>query len=183
MRIVVSGTHASGKSTLVADFCARHPQYTPMPDPFEELDEADDRPGASLFVAQLALSARRLVDGHDPDVIAERGPLDFLAYLTAWDELGRSDVPGDLLRRARETTTAAMTEVDLLVVLPLNGADRIWVHPEEDLELRDAMDEALLELADDTELLGAHTRVVEIVGDRSARLAALDAAVSARHDD
>lgn len=177
MRVVVSGTHASGKSTLVADFCARHPGYDHLDDPFEELDEDDDRPGISLFVAQLARSARRLADGLGADVIAERGPLDFLAYLVAWEELGRGDVPVDLLRRARTMTTEAMSGVDLLVLLPLTPADRIWVHAEEDLELRAAMNDALLELADDLDLIGAHTRVVEIVGDRDARLIALDASV------
>ncbi len=176
MRVLVSGTHASGKSTLIADFCARHPGYDHLADPFE-LDEDDDRPGISLFVAQLARSARRLGDGLGADVIAERGPLDFVAYLVAWEELGRGDVPDDLLRRARTMTADAMSGVDLLVLLPLTPADRIWVHAEEDLELRAAMNDALLELADDPDLLGADTRVVEIVGDRDARLIALDAAV------
>ena len=31
MRIVVSGTHASGKSTLIADFCATHPEFAHLP--------------------------------------------------------------------------------------------------------------------------------------------------------
>ncbi|UUE20380.1 ATP-binding protein [Microbacterium sp. J1-1] len=41
MRIVVSGTHASGKSTLIADFLAAHPdflaarpEYLSLGDPF-----------------------------------------------------------------------------------------------------------------------------------------------------
>lgn len=32
MRIVVSGTHASGKSTLVSDFAVRHPDFVVLPD-------------------------------------------------------------------------------------------------------------------------------------------------------
>ena len=34
MRIVVSGTHASGKSTLIADFLAARPEYLSLGDPF-----------------------------------------------------------------------------------------------------------------------------------------------------
>ena len=40
MRIVVSGTHASGKSTLISDFALRHPEFVVLPDPFEALDDA-----------------------------------------------------------------------------------------------------------------------------------------------
>ncbi|MFC4138171.1 MULTISPECIES: hypothetical protein [unclassified Microbacterium] len=38
MRIVVSGTHASGKSTLIDAFAAEHPEYRVLPDPFEDPD-------------------------------------------------------------------------------------------------------------------------------------------------
>ena len=65
-----------------------------------------------------------------------------------------------------------MQHVDLLVLLPLTASDRIEVSEEEDLELRTAMNEALLELADDTDLVGA-ARVVEVTGSPQARLARL----------
>ena len=35
MRIVISGTHASGKSTLIADFASRRPEFEVFPDPYE----------------------------------------------------------------------------------------------------------------------------------------------------
>jgi hypothetical protein len=43
------GTHASGKSTLIADFARRHPEYAVFADPFELIDESDDRPAAAMF--------------------------------------------------------------------------------------------------------------------------------------
>lgn len=178
MRIVVSGTHASGKSTLIADFCAAHPEYAQLPDPFELLDDFRDQPDASSFLAQLGISSRRLetlVPG--ADVIAERGPLDFLAYLMSVNDLNGGRLPDAVVERATELSQAAMENVDLLVLLPLNAADEIWVHPEEDLELRDAMNDTLLELSDDPDQLGANTRRVEITGDPRARLAALEAAI------
>ncbi len=179
VRIVVSGTHASGKSTLIADFCAAHPEFAHLPDPFELLDDFHDQPDASSFLAQLALSAQRLEElGPDTDVVAERGPLDFLAYLLSWGSLGSGHLPREILQQAHELSNAAMQYVDLLVLLPLNSGDQIWVHPEEDLQLRATMNDTLLELSDDPDLLGGRTRTVEIVGDRQTRLSVLDATIT-----
>jgi hypothetical protein len=178
VRIVVSGTHASGKSTLIADVRGRHPELDHLPDPFEMLGDGQDAPGPASFLAQSAISARRLASLRPEErVIAERGPLDFLAYLRAWEDLGRGRVPSEVWGRAEAMTAVALRNVDLLVILPLNAHDRIWVQDEEDLALRSAMDIALLELCDDADLTGEHATVIEITGDREARLRALEAAI------
>ena len=90
MRIAVAGTHASGKSTLIADFLAAHPEYEHEPEPYEWLDEDLEAPDAGSFFRQLQLAVRSSGE-HPPGarVIAERSPLDFLAYIMALDELGR----------------------------------------------------------------------------------------------
>lgn len=75
-----------------------------------------------------------------------------------------------------------MQHVDLLVLLPLNSADQIWVHPEENLQLRATMNDTLLELSDDPELLGSQARTVEIVGDTQTRLSALEATIKQRRN-
>jgi len=177
MLVVVSGTHASGKSTLISDFAALHPEFEVLPDPFELLDDADVEPGTDSFFAQLQLSAARLTesDGGVP-CIAERGPLDFLAYLDALVSLRRPTRSPELFRRGLETTAAAMARVDLLVLLPLAEADRIDVPADEDPELRSAMNDSLLELADDPDLVG-NAGVVEITGSPSQRLAQLEDAI------
>jgi len=178
MRIVVSGTHASGKSTLVSDFALRHPEFEVLPDPFELMDEAWDSPGAAVFGAQLRLSAARL----DPDeaaenLIAERGPIDFLAYLIALEDTAGTSSSRELMERATTITRQALEHVDVLVVLPLNAGDEIVPGVDEHLELRDAMNDVLLDLIGDPEVVGERLRVVEITGDRSRRLAALEAIV------
>lgn len=176
MRIVVSGTHASGKSTLIADFSAAHPGYEVLPDPYELLENAGDEPDAGLFLAQLGVSARRLREfRRGARIIAERGPLDFLAYLDALEALGRPTRARGGDSRAVELTTAAMAHVDLLVVLPLG--DDIRVPADEDPALRGAMDDALLELSEDPDLTGS-ARVIEVTGDPAARLAALESALA-----
>ncbi|MHA7985633.1 DEAD/DEAH box helicase family protein [Rathayibacter sp. CAU 1779] len=179
MRIVVSGTHASGKSTLISDFAIRHPEFTVLPDPFDLLDESWDSPGAAMFAAQLRVAADRLrPDEFTGNLIAERGPLDFLAYLLALDELGTgSSGSPEQLERWTSITGEALSRVDLLVALPLTAGDPIEVSADEGLELRDAMNDRLLELIDDPDLVGARPRVVEIVGSPSQRLAMLESAV------
>ncbi|HEX2061204.1 MAG TPA: hypothetical protein VHK90_10720, partial [Thermoanaerobaculia bacterium] len=91
MRIAISGTHCSGKSTLIEDFLAAHPGYLHEPEPYEWLDDAlAAEPSADDFYRQLEISVDRL-RGHPrgANVIAERSPVDFLAYLLALVDCGR----------------------------------------------------------------------------------------------
>ncbi len=177
MRIVVSGTHASGKSTLISDFAIAHPEYTVLSDPFDELlDDSFGGLDASLFSRQLDVAARRLTEyAAVSDLIAERGPLDFLAYLRALVELGRIGESTLALERAAAVTQRATAQIDLLVVLPLVDSDEILVGDDEDRELRLAMNDALLDCVAEPELAGPH--VVEIAGSRAQRLAQLDEAL------
>lgn len=178
MRIVVSGTHASGKSTLIADFARQFAGFEVLPDPFELLDEAFDDPDVAVFLAQLWLAADRLVEVRvGARVIAERGPLDFVAYLDALEALGRPAAPEAVRRRGLATAVEAMRHVDLLVVLPLSTTDHVGVSEEEDPELRTAMDAALLDLVDDP-VVAAGTRVLELSGPPEERLAQLVAAAA-----
>ncbi|MGX5680354.1 AAA family ATPase [Schumannella luteola] len=175
MRIVVSGTHASGKSTLISDFATRHPEFSVLPDPFELVDESWDAPGGAAFAAQLRLSAARLettqVSG---PVIAERGPWDFLAYLLASDELQGRPSSSAVLQRSAELCRAAAGHVDLLVLLPLNPRDGIVAGDDEYPELRDAMNDQLLDLIDDIDVIANEVRVSEIHGSPEQRLAMLE---------
>lgn len=171
MIVVVSGTHASGKTSLIDDFAAAHPEFEVLPDPYELLDGADA--GGGSFFAQLQVTAARLLEA-EGDVIAERGPLDFLAYLDALDVLGRPERAPEAFRRGVELCREAMAGVDVLVVLPLNAADRIDVPDDEDPELRDAMNDSLLDLMDDEDLTGG-AHILELSGTRPDRLAQLQA--------
>jgi hypothetical protein len=175
--IVVSGTHASGKTSLIDEFAAAHAAFEVWPDPHELLDEIASRAGGS-FNAQLQLTASRLMAAdRRASVIAERGPIDFLAYLDALEVLGRPERAPGLFSRGVEICREAMAKVDLLVLLPLDGRNPIHVPDDEDPELRLAMNEALLELAEDEDLTGGAT-VVELNGTPPERLARLEMVVS-----
>ena len=71
-----------------------------------------------------------------------------------------------------------MANVDLLVLLPLSDRDGIWVPDEEDLPLRAAMDQCLLDLADEGELVGQVGRIVELTGPAHVRLDRLTACLT-----
>ena len=163
MRIAVSGTHCSGKSTLLQDFAAAHREYESVPEPYELLDEPD-------FRRQLELSVETFRGFAPGDcVIVERCPIDFIAYM-----LARRDNLGAAIDLAAE----GMAHVDLLVVV---SADDVEAPDDEDPELRDAMNERLLDLiaTDPFDLLG-NVRVLEVAGPPNRRLAMLERAVTAR---
>ena len=186
VRIAVSGTHCSGKSTLIEDFLAAHADFVHEPEPYEWLvdfygESMSAEPEAYDFYRQLEISTERLC-GYPPGsrMIAERSPIDFLAYLRAWTDLRRSGDASDLMETSLELVRAGMQHVDLLVVLPLDDSDRIVVPEDEDLELRSAMDDQLLELIHSDELaplIPGHLRIVEARGARDTRLAAIERAI------
>lgn len=176
MRIAVSGTHCSGKSTLIEDFIAVHGDYVYEPEPYEWLAELHgesfaDVKGVGDFHRQLEVCVERLRGyARGARVIAERSPLDFLAYILALGE--------ERIEPAVELAARGMEHVDLLVVLPLVDNDGIVAPEWEDLDLREAMNDRLLEMVttDEFQLLG-NLRVIEIHGARSNRLAALEHAM------
>jgi hypothetical protein len=187
VRIAVSGTHGSGKSTLIEDFVAAHRDYVHEPEPYEWLEDVygeavAEEPGVDDFYRQLEVSVERLRDyGAGARVIAERSPLDFLAYMLALNELGRAGRDCAAIASAVELVAAGIANIDLLVLLPLNGADRIEVPESEDLELRDATNERLLDIvtADPYSLfVSGRPFIVEVHGTRQQRMRQLEDAVA-----
>lgn len=178
MRIVVSGTHATGKSTLAADLRAVLPGYSLLEDPWELVADELEPGSASSFVEQLHLAADRLLElGPQDDVVAERGPLDLLAYLAALRELGRPGVSDEATASLRSLTARASAHVDLLVVLPLDAVRGLHVPAEEDLALRTAADTCLLDLVADDDLVPATVDVLEVAGTPGERVASVLAAL------
>ena len=178
----MSGTHCSGKTTLVEDFLQRHPDYVHEPEPYEWLTDAQGAAFSAELTAadvwqQLEVSVERL-SWHPPgsNVIAERSPLDFRAYLEALRSLGREDT-SRMLDDARGLARRAMSYIDLVVVLPLNDEDGIEPPESEDPELREAMNLALIDIIENEwEDLSSGVRLAEIAGTRKERLVALEAA-------
>lgn len=179
MRIAISGTHSSGKSTLIDDFLAAHRDYLHEPEPYEWLEEIGaEEPSADDFYRQLEISVDRW-RSHDrgAKVIGERSPLDFLAYILALNDLERSGRDCELIASAAELAASGLANIDLLVLLPLEEREGLTPHPSEDLELREAMNERLLDLVTTDPYSLIRMRVIEVTGSREQRLRLVERAI------
>jgi hypothetical protein len=166
MRIAVSGTHGVGKSTLIDEFLLLHPEFEHEPEPYEVLveeygEEFSEEPCVEDFLRQLEFNLERLGQhASDENVIYERCPLDFLAYLNALE----ANVREAMLKRISD----AMQQLDLIVYLPLEhegGGE----YP----KLRRAMDRQLSEI-----LTSTNVPVVEATGSTAQRLRAIENALT-----
>lgn len=145
MRIGVAGTHGIGKTTLVADLSARHPDHVSVAEPYVVLEdqgyEFDHPPSQRDYMMQFKASLR-LFRQPTQKIIFDRTPLDFVAYLRASSVELESDADVDALR-------SALTSLDLLVVLPIATDTERLLPPPDFAELRKAMNDALLDLVYD----------------------------------
>jgi predicted ATPase len=173
MRVAFSGSHRVGKSTLL-DAVAEHlPSYATVPEPYELLVEEGhdfcDPPTADDFELQLARSLELVEDDPRKDILFDRCPIDFLAYLGATDE--HLSVAGGV-----DDIRAALATLDLIVFVPIEEPDRIAVPEADDRRLRRDVNELLQELLlDDPHALGV--RVLEVSGSVDARVRAVLAAL------
>ena len=163
MKIAVTGTHGVGKSTLVEEFLRLHPEFEHEPEPYEVLsedygEEFGAEPCVEDFLRQLEFNLERLKErSAEVNVIYERCPLDFLAYLNA---LG-SNVSETL----REQISEATQQLDLIVYLPLDQETNDGEFP----KLRRAVDRQL------SEIIAATTvKVVEATGSTAQRLRTIE---------
>ncbi len=145
MRLAVSGTHVTGKSTLVAALGARLPRHAIVAEPYELLVERGyefaDPPSVDDFVVQLkqsVVSLRR----PSPNLIFDRCPLDFLGYIAASDDGDRFD-----LEPWRALVTQAIATLDLLVAVHADPSHDPAIAAE-DASFRLAVDDALRDIVD-----------------------------------
>ena len=164
MRIAVAGTHGVGKSTLIEEFLRLHPEFEYEPEPYAVMvedygEEFSAEPCVEDFLRQLEFNLERLRQ-HSENVIYERCPLDFLAYLKALD----SNVSEALSERISD----AMQQLDLIVYLPRDDASD-GEYP----KLRRAVDHQLNEI-----LTSTNVTVVEATGSTAQRLRAVENALT-----
>src|SRR5215207_5873028 len=121
MRIAVSGTHCTGKSTLIDEFLRAHRDFTHEPEPYTVLvedfgEEFSQEPCVEDFYRQLEFNVDRLRQhARGERVIYERCPIDFLAYIHALDS--------ESIETALTLVSNAIQHLDLIVYLPLDDND------------------------------------------------------------
>jgi predicted ATPase len=175
VRIAIAGTHAAGKSTLAADVARALPGYRVVEEAYYQLGAEGylfaDPPSLEDFEVQLQRSLLCVRD-EQGDVIFDRSPADYLAYLLAHREAERV-APAEWLRDISE----AFATLDLIVFVPIERPDRIAAPPEE-LRLRRRVNRLLSEalVADDWGLGG---RVLTVRGAPAERATQVIARLSA----
>jgi hypothetical protein len=183
MRVAVSGTHCSGKSTLIDAFLSAHAEYVYEPEPYEALNDLygegfGAEPSAEDFFRQLEYQIERLHQYRLGDrVIFERSPADFVAYLLALDDLGRDTADAALTKQSITAAKNAVVSLDLIVYVPATDVPA----PElEDPKLRRAVDVRLERMLLDDDLgLFANDRplILDLAGTTVQRLRGLEAAL------
>jgi hypothetical protein len=145
VRIAVSGTHITGKSSLVEALGERLPHHTIVPEPYEVLGdrgyEFAHPPSVDDFVVQLKQSLITL-RRRSPNLIFDRCPLDILGYISVSPEAGRFDFGA-----WRGPIARAMQSLDLVISLHADPAHDPAI-PIEDAALRLAVDDALRDIVD-----------------------------------
>lgn len=175
MRIAVCGTHATGKSTLVAELVDALPGHTGVPEPYELLEERGyafaHPPSVDDYVVQLRQSLL-LLRRVSPDLIFERSPLDLVAYILASPDADQFD-----LEAWRAPIARALGSLDLIVTLhpdPAHDPDL----PSEETIFRFAVDDLLRDLVNDDEFaLEGRVEVLALNGPWDRRLQRVLAAV------
>ena len=180
MRIAVSGSHGTGKSTLIAALLERRPGYAHEPEAYETLADdidlaADEGPLPEGLEALLRWTLAA-VARHAPGarVVHERCPVDYLAYAAA---SRRSWPPGDaadFIAAFAPMVREAVGHLDLIALLPVTRA--IPGRPEEDARFRRRVDRELRRalLDDDYDIFaGPRPAIVELPREPERQLAEL----------
>ena len=176
MRVGISGTHGTGKTTLVEALCAHLPGHVAADEPYNLLEEEGYEfqfpPSLEDYRALLARSVRSLCSPRSPSgTIFDRTPLDYLAYMAATGADPSEEGDGALLR-------PAFASLDLLVVTVITPAMEQILPAAELPGLRSRTNDALLELAYDDPLNAwEDTPLLELSGPLDGRLDAVLAAL------
>jgi hypothetical protein len=139
MRIAISGTHSVGKSTLVWDFHAAHPEFLVEDEPYRYLAAQGERihfaerasQRCNTLMTQHAIDrindARNVRTG--VDLICDRSCLDFIPYSEyALAMGGKEGVPENQRRRTAEVRADMQEKNDLQFPSDITAAyiDELW---------------------------------------------------------
>jgi hypothetical protein len=175
VRVGVSGTHGTGKTTLVDGLCARLPGHVPASKPYflleEEGYEFEFPPSLDDFRA-LFLRSLRMLGSAAPQVVFDRTPLDYLAYLAVRGADPEREADPATLR-------SGLASLDLLIITPITPETEQFLPRAEMPRLREEMNDALLELVyrDPMQAWG-DIPVIELSGPLDGRLGEVLAALA-----
>jgi len=127
MRIAISGSHSLGKSTVVHDWVARHPDYLREEEPYRALGlygpyeilfrEASTKlhNGIQMFYSISRLHRFGLSTDR---VIFDRAPIDYLAYSQYTADQGTTDIDAAFLSSMVAPIRESLDHLDILAFVP-----------------------------------------------------------------
>jgi hypothetical protein len=130
VRVAVSGSHGVGKSSLIAAFLGRHPEYVHEPEAFEVLGDDVDltesgvpTPDALVSLLEYTVSA---LEGRSsqPQVMFERCTADYLAYAAASGSAWLSGEREAFLAAHTPIVRSSTRYLDLVAYVPFNIGPR-----------------------------------------------------------
>jgi hypothetical protein len=167
MRVGISGTHGTGKTTLAEALSGCLPGHVVADEPYYLLEEEGYEfgfpPSLEDYRALVARSVRSL-RAPLPAVVFDRTPLDYLAYLAVIGADPSGEADATALRQA-------FSSLDLLVITLITAETEQVLPPAEMPGLRARMNDALLDLLHDDPLdAWADILVLELDGPLGGRL-------------
>jgi predicted ATPase len=144
MRIAISGAHRTGKTTLVEELARALPAFAAVEEPYylleEEGYEFSEMPSLEDFELQLERSIEVIAES-GKETIFDRCPADILAYLLTHEDADGFDVEPWLPR-----VRSAVRRLDLIVFVPVEQPDRIFIPDARERRLRRLVDEEIREI-------------------------------------
>jgi hypothetical protein len=176
MRIGISGTHGTGKTTLAEALSERLPGHVTVEEPYYLLEEEGHEfgfpPSLEDYRALLARSLRCLSTPSLLRVVFDRTPLDYLAYLAATGAGPWAGADAAALR-------PALGSLDLLVVMLITAETERVLPGAEMPVLRSRVNDALLDLVHDDPLdAWGDIPLLELSGSLDGRVDAVLAALA-----
>ena len=131
MRIAISGSHSLGKSTVVNDWVAAHPEFRREEEPYRAL--ALNGPYEILFREssirlhngiQLYYNISRVnrYSSAADDVIFDRAPVDYLAYSQYTANRGTTDIDSAFVASLVPAVRESLDHLDILAFVPKSDA-------------------------------------------------------------
>jgi len=140
LKIAISGAHRTGKTTLIEKLQEALPEYTCYMEPYFSLEEEGyvfaENPTVEDYTIMLEHSIDQIYSSGE-NVIFDRSPLDFLAYMEVVKDYGFD------MQQLYNKAQVAMNEIDVVVYVPIEKPDLVGCSESEKPKLRREVNEIL----------------------------------------
>lgn len=161
MRIAILGAHLVGKTTLAEKLQESFPNYELYLEPYFEMQEMgfvfSEIPTSDDYMAQLDYSLKQILRSNK-NAIFDRCPIDLLAYALVVDDSVNFQ---SVFNKIQD----AINKIDVFVFVPIEDRDRISCPNSQLPELRNEVNNMIVELINDFDL-----EVIQVKGNVSDRL-------------